>query len=277
MTASPATNYNTSWSGSCGGTSSGNSFTTNAVNANCTVVASFRHRPGCSQWLVRQLERWDVQYHACHQPLFRRRRHSTRRNEYEHLSRGAAMARTAVRVRAVAPAKTTTPPPTGGNDPGTGSWWPASNRLIADQTGTSSSKISYIPGCLNGESASSGSNGCALNSTYDGFSFGSGKVLGVRYVSKSPVSTATKYFKVNSAYGGAVSSSLKAWLSTNPASTFESTTTGCRSIYTAGNLYVITGSSYCQIQPNTQYYLFVNDETGTETRFILDETSADFQ
>lgn len=41
VTATPATGYGTSWSSTCGGSASGNSFTTGAVNANCTVTASF--------------------------------------------------------------------------------------------------------------------------------------------------------------------------------------------------------------------------------------------
>ncbi len=43
FTLSPATNYHvvTPVGGSCGGTLSGNTYTTNAVNADCTVIASF--------------------------------------------------------------------------------------------------------------------------------------------------------------------------------------------------------------------------------------------
>ncbi len=275
VTASPATNYNTSWSGSCGGTPSGNSYTTNAVNANCTVVASFSTAPAAVNGSCGSSNGGTFSTAPATNLCSAGTSSSvaTNTSTYTWSCNGSNGGTNA----SCSATKTTTPPPTGGNDPGSGSWWPASNRLIADQTGTSTSKLSYVPGCLNGESASSGSNGCALNSTYDGFSFGPGNVLGVRYQSKSTVSTSPKYIKVNSAYGGAVSSSLNAWLSSNPASTFESTTTGCKGVYSAGNIYVITGSSYCQIQPNTRYYLFINDETGTETRYILDETSADFQ
>lgn len=167
------------------------------------------------------------------------------------------------------------PPPSDGSDPRSGSWWPTSNRLIADQTGTAAEKVSYLPGCLNGATASSASSGCAAAATNQGFNFSAGKVLGIRYVSKPTLSTVVRYFKINSGYGGSVGPGLRAWLSSNPAATLESVPTGCTST-TGSSPVLATGGQYCQIQPNTLYYLFMTDTAGEAGRYTVSEVSADF-
>jgi hypothetical protein len=165
-------------------------------------------------------------------------------------------------------------------DPGSGYWNPPgmTNRLIADQSGTSDSvRITYAPGCLNGDYSSSSNSGCAGQSVDEtGFAFGSGNVLGIRYTSKSPVSTSAKYFRITTGDGGTLGYEMKAWLSTDPLSTYDNTASTCRWTSTT-NLYAVTGSGYCVTQPNTRYYLFMSvDGAYTNLRYKVDELSADF-
>jgi Divergent InlB B-repeat domain len=168
-------------------------------------------------------------------------------------------------------------------DPGSGSWVPpgTSNRLIADQSGGSIDKYSYVPGCLNGEyPTSSSSSGCAATTQDEsGFTFGSGSVLGVRYVSNSPLSTSVKYFRVNSGDGGNLGQVMKVWISTDPLSTYDNTAATCHWTSTT-TLYAPTGAGYCSIQPNKLYYLFMQVDAAPPTagfRYKVDELAADFQ
>ncbi|HPI39628.1 MAG TPA: hypothetical protein PLJ21_02420, partial [Pseudobdellovibrionaceae bacterium] len=65
-------------------------------------------------------------------------------------------------------------------DPGVGSWLPLGtpDRLIADQSGQSVSKVSYVPGCLNGNNIISASaSGCGGNSIFEGPIAGSSSLI----------------------------------------------------------------------------------------------------
>lgn len=271
VTANPGS-YNTTWGGTCGGTPNGNtSYTTNAVNTNCTVTATFTAAPaaingscGTSSGQTFSSPPTTALCSAGTPTSV------STGSSYTWSCSGSNGGTTASCSATIA----TPPPVVGGGDPGTGSWWPTSTRLIADQTGTAADKLNYVPGCLNGEFTSSGTSGCATKVSNEGFSFVTGNVLGIRYVSKTAL-TANRYFRISSGFGGSVGSGLKAWLSADPASTYESVPSGCRHI-AGSTLLLATGGNYCQIQPNTRYYLFLRDDAGTAQRYIVDETSADF-
>ena len=108
-------------------------------------------------------------------------------------------------------------------DPGHGLWIPpgTTDRLIADTSGPSAAYLSsYIPGCLNGDYITSSYNsGCGAKSSFVGklvgtnktvsFSFGSGRVLGLRYTSKAEAGKAVRWLTLFSADGGNVGQTLK--------------------------------------------------------------------
>lgn len=174
-------------------------------------------------------------------------------------------------------------------DPGSGLWTPpnTTGRLIADQSGEANSLVSYVPGCLNGQSPpSSSSSGCALNATFTGivagtsnsttFGFGAGNTLGLRYMSKSGAGATVKYFTISSGDGGNVGQTVKTWLSDSPTATYDATPSTCKSASTT-QPYVITGPGYCSIIQNTRYYLFIStDSAGSNFRYQVKEGVADF-
>ena len=292
VTATPATNYNTSWGGTCGGTPSGNSYTTNAVNGNCTVTASFTQQqvtytvtanagtggtisPSGSQTVnAGQTKQFTVSANT-----------GFTVNNVSSTCGGSLVGSTfttgAVNANCTVNASFTQQQTGGGgSDPGSGSWFPvagSTTRLIADQSGDASKKISYVPGCLNGDyPPSSSSSGCAGQAQDEtGFTLGSGNVLGIRYVSNSPLSNSVRYFTVSSGDGGNPGQ-IRAWLSTDPLATYDSTASSCRFNASPG-LYIVTGPGYCALQPNTRYYLFLStDNTGTGYRYQVTESLADF-
>jgi hypothetical protein len=142
---------------------------------------------------------------------------------------------------------------------------------------------SYIPGCLNGENITSSSNsGCGGKSSYTdpatgaSFSFGSGKTLGLRYMSKAGAGASVKYFTLASGDGGNVGQTVKVWLSDNPTSTYATAATACKMSSTQ-QPYIITGPGYCPIAGNKRYYLFTStDAVGTNFRYLVNEGSSDF-
>lgn len=176
-------------------------------------------------------------------------------------------------------------------DPGVGKGlWvptPANNTWIADQSGPNLGTSSYVPGCLNGiYPPSASSTGCGGQSSYTGvifgtttsttFAFGSGNVLGLRYVSKPTAGTSIKSFLVGSGDGGNVGYSMKLWLSSSPTATYDATATNCK-ITSATQPYIITGPGYCSITPNTTYYLKLSVDTACPNcRFKIIEGSSDF-
>lgn len=178
-----------------------------------------------------------------------------------------------------------------GSDPGIGSglWVPpnTTNRVVADQSGSSIQHLtSYVPGCLNGLYITTASaSGCGGTASYTGtisgtnytFAFGSGKVLTLRYKSKSTAGTSVKYFTLASGDGGNVGQSVKVWLSTNPAATYDATSAACKSTSTT-QPYVLTGPGYCPVTPNTTYYLSMSIDTACTTcRYKVEEGASDFQ
>lgn len=279
VTANPGSN-NTTWGGTCGGTPNGNtSYTTNAVTQGCTVTASFTTAPAAvngscgssSGGTFSSAPNTNLCSAGTASSV------STLTSSYTWSCAGSNGGTTAN----CSATRTTTPPTSGGSaDPGTGSWKPSANRLIADQSGTT--YTTYAVGCLNGGTATSSSNGCAINTTFDDFSMGSGNVLGVRYTSKSTLSNNVRYVRINSGDGGNLGQTMKAWLSTDPLSSYENTTGKCR--WTSSTtLYATTaasGTTYCVIQPNTRYYLLMSVDAAPPStggyRYKLDELAADF-
>lgn len=174
-------------------------------------------------------------------------------------------------------------------DPGSGLWVPpnTTNLLIADQSGPTAAYLSsYVPGCLNGlYITSSWNTGCGVNSSFTGtvsgtsttttFSFGAGRVLGLRYMSKSTAGTSLRYFTLASADGGN-SGSMSVWLSDSPTATYAETSSACKSTDTM-QPYVVTGPGYCPIVANKRYYLFMSTtRTDANLRYLVNEGVSDF-
>jgi hypothetical protein len=343
ITASPASGYTATMSG-CGGTQSGNSFTTGPVNANCTVTATFTNAPvngacgsasnstvvtsapssslcstGSPTTVASNTNNYtwgcnganggsNTSATACSAP--RGYMVSTSAGSNGSISAGKVVQGGTTTTFTVTPASGYVASVSGCNggslsgttynanaitgvctltasftqqspntDPGSGSWLQSSNRLIADQSGTSTTiKTTYAPGCLNGDYPPSGSSsGCAGSAADEsGFAFGSGSVLGLRYMSKATLGT-PKYIRINSGDGGNLGQTMKAWLSTDPTSTYDSTPSTCRYTSTT-TLYAVTGTGYCVLQPSTRYYLFMSvDAAGTTFRYKVDELSADLE
>lgn len=260
----------------CGGTQSGNTFTIASVTQTCTVSLNFSTQPvainGACGSSSGQTFSSPPTTNLCSSGTASSVLTGTSSYTWNcNGSNGGANASCSATI-AVASA----PPPTsGGNDPGTGSWWASTTRLIAGQTGTAADTLSYLPGCLNGATTTSGSSGCALNASNEGFSFVAGNVMGIRYVAKANAGSTVRYHRISSGYGGAVGSGLKAWLSADPLATYENTPSACRNL-AGSTLLVPTGPGYCTIVPGARYYLFLRDDAGDASRYIVDETSADF-
>lgn len=290
FTVTPSTGYNISSVTGCNGSLAGTTYATGAITGSCTVTANFAQQqssytvtasagtggsisPSGSQTVsANQTRSFTVTANSgysisgvtgCNGSL--------NGSTYQTGPITATCSVTASFAQ-----NQSSPPPSGGADPGSGSWWAGTGRLIADPTGDAAAKVSYLPGCLNGDNAPSADQGCARATSYDGFSFGNGSVLGLRFTSVSSLSS-NRSFKVNTPYGGSVPSTLRAWLSADPASTYENVASACRSVYSGGSIFVVTGGTYCPIQPNTRYYLFLRDDSGAvEARYMVDESRADF-
>lgn len=283
FSAAPSAGYSAAISG-CGGTQSGNNFTTGPVTANCTVTASFSTQPAVSG--VCGTSNGQTFSTAPTTGLCTTGGASAVATGTSYTwscsgSNGGIAASCSANIQSVSQ-----PPPSTSADPGTGTWVPANTtgRVIANQSGSTAQYLtSYIPGCLNGENITSSSNsGCGGKSSYTdptsgtSFAFGSGKTLGLRYTSKAGAGTAVKYFTLASGDGGNVGQTLKVWLSDSPTSTYETTAATCRTSSTQ-QPYVITGPGYCPIVANKQYYLFIStDAVGTNFRYLVNEGSADF-
>ncbi len=174
-------------------------------------------------------------------------------------------------------------------DTGVGLWvpTPANNTWIADQSGPSNGTSSYVPGCLNGVfPPTASSSGCGGVASYTGaisgsgttttVAFGSGKTLGLRYVSKSTAGAAIKYLSLTSGDGGNVGQLLNVWLSTSPTATFAETDAKCKTSTTT-RPYIVTGPAYCPITPNARYYLKMSTDQACSTcRYIVNKGSSDF-
>lgn len=291
VTAVPATNYNTSWSSTCGGTSSGNTFTISSVNGNCTVTASFAQQQSTytvtasagAGGSISPLGTQTVNANAT--PGF-----TVAASSGYTVSgvtgcggtlNGSTYTTAPVTASCTVSATftaTQSAPPAGGSDPGTGSWWPSADRLIADQTGTGVT-INYVPGCLNGDSAINSSTGCAANATNGNFSFGSARTLGLRFTPKAGAGAVKKYFKISSGDGGNVGQFMKVWLSTSPTANYDDAASTCRST-SATVPYILTGPGWCPIDATKKHYLFMSvDATAANPptwRYQVDEVSADF-
>jgi hypothetical protein len=282
FTASPATGYSAAISG-CGGTQSGNNFTTGPVTANCNVTARFSTQPavngacGGSNGQTFSTAPTTGLCTTGGAPAV-----ATGTSTYTWScsgSNGGTAASCSADIQSVSASSPN-------SDPGTGSWIPpnTTGRLIANQSGTTAQYLtSYIPGCLNGTNITSSSNsGCGGKSSYTdpatgaSFGFGSGKTLGLRYTSKAGAGAAVRYFNIASGDGGNVGQTVKVWLSDSPTATFDATAATCRTSSTQ-QPYLITGPGFCAIQPNKRYYLFIStDAVGTYFRYLVNENTSDF-
>jgi hypothetical protein len=289
INAIPASNYNVATMSGCGGTRSGNVFTTGPVTANCTVTATFSTAPSpvngacgssngttlsaapttnlCSTGNVSTVTTGTTAYSwSC-----------TGSNG------GSTASCSATRTASTpAPVSSTDDPLIGG-----GLWVPPNmtNRTVADQSGYSTDKFSYVPGCLNGAFTSASTSGCALKSSFEGqingvpysATIGSGKQLVLRYKTPATLSTITKNIKARGYDGGNVGVSMRVWLSTNPTATYDSVPTACKQTSTTNpTIYTGTTATYCQLQPNTVYYYGIEVDAVGNYRFQIDERGADF-
>lgn len=352
VNASPNSGYSTSFSSTCGGSASGNTFTTAQVTQNCAVTATFTNQPvngacgsasnvatavapstglcstGSASSVVANASNYTWSCNGSNSGT----------NASCQAPRQYAITATAGANGNISPASTNvtagtnttfTVTPSSGyaasvsgcggslsgstyttgsitsactvtanfsqqtvatTDPGIGNglWIPpnTSGRVIADQSGGPGSLISYIPGCLNGNDVvTSSSSGCGGNASYTGtvygtsttntFSFGSGNTLGLRYLSKANAGTSVKWFTLASGDGGNTGS-LSVWLSDNPTATYGDTPSLCKSTSTIQPI-IITGPAYCPITPNKLYYLLIStDVVGTNLRYKVSESGADF-
>jgi hypothetical protein len=310
VTASPSGSNNTSWSGSCGGTPSGNSFTTNAVTQNCNVVASFSTAPAVVNGSCGGSN--GGTFSATPTDLCSAGSASSVTTGTSTYSWSCASTNGGSTASCSATRTTTAPPPTGTAsqvDTGyqSGLWVPPSNpnRTVADQS-SSSMISSYVPGCLNGAYAKDSSSGCAGFDSFTGntadtgvahtVSLGSGKQLVLRYKTPSTL-TNGKTIKVTGWNGGSVGVNMRIWLSTDALATYDNTSDICKSsgtvtpAITTGAVdsavtttYVFgkpkyTTTYYCKLDPNKVYYFgmeFNEAVSGLGGKFQVDELSADF-
>lgn len=351
VTATPTSGYSASMSG-CGGTQSGNTFTTGPVSANCTVTATFTNAPVagacgtaagvtatsapsanlCTTGSASAVSTATAAYSwSCAGTNGGATASCSAPHAFPVTATAGANGTISPASKEVVGNTTTTftvTPSTGyaatvtgcggslsGNtyttgaitagcsvsatfaaqtasttDPwiGKGLWVPpnTTGRVVADQSG-SGITTSYVPGCLNGSmpTTTSGS-GCGGLASYTGtiygtttsytFSFGSGKILSLRYLSNSTAGSSVKYVTMASGDGGNVGQSVKVWLSTSPTATYDATATTCKSVSTT-QPYVITGPGYCAITPNTKYYLHMSIDTACTTcRYKVNEGNSDF-
>ena len=165
------------------------------------------------------------------------------------------------------------------SDPGIGGglWVPPNvpNRTVADQSGDAAWRVTYAPGCLNGQTAANSSTGCAAQSSFNGFSLGSGRSLVLRYKSTPTAGSSLKYIRTRSYDGGNVGVNMRVWLSTSPTATYETVATACKQTSSRTPM-VVTGPGYCPIAPNTVYYYGMDYNETDSLRFQVEETSADF-
>lgn len=167
-----------------------------------------------------------------------------------------------------------TPVPANG-DPGKGSWVPMAGRLVADPSGNAAWTTTYAPGCLNGLTAANSSSGCSAQTSFNGFSLGSGRSLVLRYKSTPTAGSSVKYIRTRSYDGGNVGVNLRVWLSADPAAKYASVIDACKQTSTRTPM-VITGPRYCPVSPNTTYYYGMEYDELDALRFQVEEKGADF-
>ncbi len=175
------------------------------------------------------------------------------------------------------------------NDPGmfSGTWIPEgmSNVFVVDQSemngygGTTS-----IPGCIN-QKSQLGSNYCG-SSVLDvtrgvsrNITMAQGNVISIRYLSESSIPNG-QYFTLRSGDGAGIPAAVQISLSTSPAD--FNVSPQCMKTMIAGGapiliLTAVAGTSYCQVAPNTRYYLNVKTTSscsGATCRFKVVEPSS---
>lgn len=288
VTATPPAGWNTSWGGTCGGTPGGNtSYTTNAVTGPCTVTATFSSAPaainGACGTANGQTFSSAPTANLCSAGTASA---VATGSSYTWNCAGSNGGSTAS-CSATIPA-----PVSSSEDPGFGKglWVPSNttDRVIADQSGPGVQNLTdYLPGCLNGLLPPTASaSGCGGMASYTGtlygtstsytFQYGSGKTLGLRFMSKANAGTSMKYFLMYSGDGGSTGGPVSIWLSQDPTATYATTPAACKSQSTT-QPYVITGPGYCPIEANKMYYLFTKvDINCTTCRYRIEENASDF-
>lgn len=359
VTATPSTDYSVASMSGCGGTRSGNTFTTGPVNANCTVTATFTNAPVpgacgsantvtttsapsanlCTTGTPSAVSTATAAYSwtcagtnggataSCSAPhAFTVTASAGANGSISPASKnvvgnttttftvtpstgyaasvsgcGGSLSGTTYTTGAITAAcavsATFASQPVSTTDPGIGKGlWVSSaltKRTFADQTGTSTTKTSYVPGCLNGATTSSSGSGCALNTSFTGTLYGtttnhtvslggtgvlnvnSGNQLVLRYQSTSTAGVNNRWIIVRSSDAGNVGVKMRVWLSADPMATYDSVASACKQA-SATTPMVITGPGYCPIEKNRTYYFGIEyDEVGAR-RFQIDETGADF-
>lgn len=174
---------------------------------------------------------------------------------------------------------------------GNGFWIPpdAPNVLVADHSGVPPHPgVTYIPGCLNGKATTNGSSGCAISASTSGlvygtstsvaFSFGTGAILSLRYLTASVLPTTTKVVTLNSGDGGNAGAGLSIWLSTSPSTTYANANAKCKSTSTttmSPQIYLST--AYCSLAPSQLVYLNIQRSTPCATcRYVVNTMSSGF-
>ncbi len=288
VTATPNTGYNTSWSSTCGGTPSGNLYTTNALSGPCVVTASFSTAPAVVNGSCGSSDggTFSVAPTTSLCSAGTASSVATGTSAYTWSCAGSNGGTTA----SCSATRTVAPPPPVGDDPGVGSglWAPggSTTRTVADPSGPELNRIvSYVPGCLNGLTANNSATGCAALSSYTGTLAGtttsrtvslvSGKELLLRYRPKANAGTSVKGIYVSSATGGSVGPSMKVWLSTDPTATYDSVPAVCKNTSTSFPS-VTTGPGYCPISTsNPVYYFGFETSSTTPLRFKVQESQSD--
>lgn len=317
FTVTPNTGYSAAASG-CGGSLSGTTYTTGVITTACTVTATFTNttpsytvtytkagvtsggtisktsesvqQGGTGSVLITPSTGYNVSASGCSgSPT------TTQSAAYTYTT-GSIVGNCTVTITFTAQGSSPS------TDPGIGSnqlWIPptaiasplsASNLVVADHSGGPSyPPMTYIPGCLNGEGASTYSTGCAANTSYTGTPAGLSesytvtldlnKVLSLRYRANATITNA-RSIKLSSSDGSSnLGRSMSLWITTDPTTSYEAAATACKATADQ-NLYVYTGTGgiYCPLTANGVYYVNVRGNTScSNCRYKVDGTQDDFQ
>lgn len=196
-------------------------------------------------------------------------------------------------------------------DPGIGSnklWIPpgTTNLVVADHSGPPLHPIvSYIPGCINGGTTKTSSQGCALNTSYtaipEGLSqqyevkFSAGTTLSLRYLPNTTFTRSSPVIKLESSDGqNGLAVPMYLWITTDPTLPYDSPNVpnACKKYSQSNATIYIGGTTGCQVEriPSavaTKPIYYINIKTGKDTAgndidcpsctFQLNTNNSDFQ
>lgn len=181
-------------------------------------------------------------------------------------------------------------PPNIPNDPGHGLWMPpgTTGRVVADPSGPPSDLriVSYVPGCLNGNSANNSATGCAANAWVSGvltgttknikFALGEGRQLMVRYRPSTKVVTRASGISVTSSTGGRCPVNVRVWLTPDPVASYEDVDPMWRDEIHEGatNPHIFFSEKHCVIDKTVPfYYLGIQYFEPEQVRFQVIEAT----